>query len=116
LSIEINNVGIADALMRWELTVPVNQRRYEWDEEYVEQLFQDPTKAFVGSRSIYFLGTIVLTEGLKGNREVADGQQRLATTAILLSAIRDYLLELGDSPDADQFFKALNDKTGFDIH
>ncbi len=103
LSIGITDVGIADALTRWQLTVPLNQRRYAWDEEYVEQLFHDLTKAFDGSRPIYFLGTIVLTEGLKGTREVADGQQRLATTAILLSAIRDYLLELGDIPGANQY-------------
>jgi len=103
LSIGITDVGIAAALARWQLTVPLNQRRYAWEEIYVEQLFHDLTKAIDNSKPIYFLGTIVLTEGPKGVREVADGQQRLATTAILLSAIRDYLLELGDDAGASQY-------------
>lgn len=102
LSIGITDIGIADALARWQLGVPTNQRRYAWDDEYVEQLFHDLAKAF-GKKPIYFLGTIVLTEGPKGLREVADGQQRLATTTILLSAIRDYLIELGDQAGADQY-------------
>lgn len=103
LSIGITDLGIADALTRWQLGVPTNQRRYAWDQEYVEQLFHDLTKAFDGKKPIYFLGTIVLTEGPKGLREVADGQQRLATTAILLSAMRDYLIELKDQAGADQY-------------
>jgi uncharacterized protein with ParB-like and HNH nuclease domain len=37
----------------------------------------------------------MFTEGDKGT-EVADGQQRLATVSILIAAIRDYLIELGD--------------------
>ena len=39
----------------------------------------------------YFLGTIVTIPRPNGALEVVDGQQRLATTAIMLSAIRDYL-------------------------
>lgn len=80
LSIGITDIGIAEALSRWQLGVPSNQRRYAWDEEYVEQLFYDLTKAFDAKKPIYFLGTIVLTEGRRDVREVADGQQRLATT------------------------------------
>jgi hypothetical protein len=103
LSIGITDIGISEALSRWQLGVPSNQRRYAWDEEYVEQLFYDLTKAFDAKKPIYFLGTIVLTEGRKDVREVADGQQRLATTTILLSAIRDYLIELKDQAGADQY-------------
>jgi hypothetical protein len=103
LPIDINRLGIAEALARTPLVVPPNQRRYAWDEEYVIQLYQDLAKAFDQNKPIYFLGTIVLTEGAKGSREVADGQQRLATTAILLAAIRDYLIELGDQQGADTY-------------
>jgi hypothetical protein len=103
LPIDISRLGIAEALARWSLVVPPNQRRYAWDEEYVIQLYQDLAKAFDQSKPIYFLGTVVLTEGAKGSREVADGQQRLATTAILLAAIRDYLIELGDDQGADHY-------------
>ena len=89
--------------MRWQLAVPLNQRSYAWKEDSVETLFLDLTKAFDAGRPIYFLGTIVLTEAAKNGREVADGQQRLATVAILLSAIRDYLIELNDNTGAQQY-------------
>ena len=42
----------------------------------------------------YFLGTIVLTTAQDDAMEVIDGQQRLATTTILIAAIRDYLLSI----------------------
>ena len=41
----------------------------------------------------YFLGTIVLTTNKAKQYEIADGQQRLATISILLSAIRDFFEE-----------------------
>ena len=52
---------------------------------------QDFSNAIAGDDKTYFLGTIVLTASSDGKLEVADGQQRLATTAILISAIRDHL-------------------------
>lgn len=103
IGLTINDVGIADALMRWQLTVPLNQRSYAWKDDSVETLLSDLTKAFDAGRPIYFLGTIVLTEAPKNGREVADGQQRLATVAILLGAIRDYLIELNDAAGAQQY-------------
>ncbi|MES1993885.1 MAG: DUF262 domain-containing HNH endonuclease family protein [Pseudomonadota bacterium] len=103
IGLTINDVGIADALSRWQLSVPLNQRPYAWTDDPVETLLHDLTKAFDVAQPIYFLGTIVLTEASKGVREVADGQQRLATISILISAIRDYLVELGDQQGADQY-------------
>ena len=41
LSIGIDDIGIADALARWPLVVPPNQRRYAWDEEYVSALVKE---------------------------------------------------------------------------
>src|SRR5262245_23693454 len=85
-------IGIATVLTRYErLFVPKNQREYAWQEKHVSDLFTDLKKAM--SSGSYFLGTIVLTTN-KGNQyEIADGQQRLATISILLSAIRDYFEE-----------------------
>ena len=103
IGLTINDVGIADALSRWQLAVPLNQRPYAWKDDPVETLFHDLTKAFDNSQPIYFLGTIVLTEASRGIREVADGQQRLATISILVAAIRDYLIELGDVQGAQQY-------------
>jgi len=40
----------------------------------------------------YFVGTIVLSEDAKdGRKQIIDGQQRLATITIMLSAMRDFL-------------------------
>lgn len=89
--IEFDHLGIGTVLSRYRLLVPPNQREYAWTDEYVLDLLQDFSNAIATNKSSYFLGTIVLTSGDGGVSEVADGQQRLATTTILLAAIRDYL-------------------------
>jgi uncharacterized protein with ParB-like and HNH nuclease domain len=89
--IGFEHIGIGTALNRNRLIVPVNQREYAWEDKHVLDLFQDFSKAISQDRKTYFLGTIVLTKGKDNVPEVADGQQRLATTTILLAAIRDYL-------------------------
>src|SRR5271157_5101335 len=91
--ISFEHIGIGNLLRSGRLRVPPNQRSYKWEEEHVTDLFQDLTKAIDGDD--YFLGTIVLTGAVNPIPEVTDGQQRLATTSILLSAIRDFFLERG---------------------
>jgi Protein of unknown function DUF262/Protein of unknown function (DUF1524) len=92
LGIAIGESGIGSVLNRYPLTVPLNQRSYAWEESHVKTLLQDFSNAIASENKTYFLGTIVLTHSITdGKWEVADGQQRLATTAILISAIRDYL-------------------------
>ena len=88
--------GIGEVLAQNRLAVPLNQREYSWEEEHVGDLLSDFTNAIAGNKSTYFLGTIVLTRRDTEVPEVSDGQQRLATTTILLAAIRDYLFRAGD--------------------
>ncbi len=92
--IRFDHVGLAAVLKNNNLKVPVNQREYSWESDNVEDLFQDFQLAI--ENGPYFLGTIVLTQGKKEHYEVADGQQRLATTMILIAAIRDYFIETDD--------------------
>jgi uncharacterized protein with ParB-like and HNH nuclease domain len=40
----------------------------------------------------YLLGTVVFTSTNDDGLEVIDGQQRLATTTVLIAAIRDFLV------------------------
>lgn len=88
LGIAITEAGLGAVLNRYSLRVPPNQRSYSWEDTHVKTLLQDLSNSIAtGENNAYFLGTIVLTHSL----EVADGQQRLATTAILISAIRDHL-------------------------
>jgi Protein of unknown function DUF262/Protein of unknown function (DUF1524) len=85
-------LGLASILKQNQLVVPPNQREYSWTVKEVRTLFQDFAKAISEGDGTYFLGTIVTIPRLGGSAlEVVDGQQRLATTAIILSAIRDYL-------------------------
>lgn len=92
--IRFEPLGIGEALRLYRFTVPMNQREFAWEEEHVTDLLHDFAKAIEGDNPTYFLGTIVLTGDEQ--REVSDGQQRLTTVTILLAAIRDYLIKIGD--------------------
>jgi hypothetical protein len=89
--IAFEQVGLGSVLKYNQLVVPPNQREYSWEERQVTQLFQDFAKVISDGEQGYFLGTIVTIPRISGHLEVVDGQQRLATTAILFAAIRDYL-------------------------
>lgn len=90
LGITFSDAGIGATLNQYDLQVPLNQRSYAWERSHVKTLFEDFSAAIQSDSPAYFLGTIVLTQ-TPGHLEVADGQQRLATTSILIAAIRDYL-------------------------
>ncbi|PWT83042.1 MAG: hypothetical protein C5B58_07165 [Acidobacteria bacterium] len=94
LGIALNESGIGSVLNQNRLKVPPNQRSYAWEAPHVQTLLQDLSNAIASESTTYFLGTIVLTRS-DDRFEVADGQQRLATTAILISAIRDHLFSGG---------------------
>ena len=84
-------LGLASILKQNQLSVPPNQREYSWTDREVRTLLQDFAKAISEGDGSYFLGTIVTIPRANRVLEVVDGQQRLATTAIMLSAFRDYL-------------------------
>lgn len=88
--------------------VPLYQRPYTWDEDQWEDLFEDITELKDDEK--HFLGFIVVVpEGehrLGVNYfQIIDGQQRLATLLIWLSAIRDIARENGN----DELAKYLTD-------
>ncbi len=77
--------------------IPEYQRPYAWTTEHAEELFDDllammgdDVALSVESLPEYFLGSIVLIKD-EGHAEavVVDGQQRLTTLTILLSALRE---------------------------
>ena len=82
------------------LRVPPYQRQYAWRDEHVRTLFDDWADAYKlkSKHKHYFMGTVVLNR-VPGSDvlEVSDGQQRMATTAIFVAAIRDALLKGGKS-------------------
>jgi len=72
--------------------VPVYQRNYAWEEDEITALIQDVYDAYLQNKNLavkgtYFIGTLVSYH--KGDQvyEVIDGQQRLTTINLVLSAL-----------------------------
>lgn len=84
--------------------IPHHQRDYSWTEDQLEQLFDDITDAEGSGQTEYFIGLMVFMNQEEDERTstILDGQQRLASTIIILSAIRTWLRTQGYSTDADQ--------------
>ncbi|MBD1893321.1 DUF262 domain-containing protein [Coleofasciculus sp. FACHB-64] len=75
-------------------TIPLYQRPYAWTTEQAGELLQDLIVSLgdgnepIDDINPYFLGSIVLIKADKPDAQVVDGQQRLSTLTILLSALR----------------------------
>lgn len=82
--------------------IPHHQRDYSWTEDELDQLFKDIADAQTSDQSEYFIGLMVFMP--EGEREftILDGQQRLATTIIILAAIRSWLRARDFIADAEQ--------------
>ena len=80
-------------------TIPNYQRPYAWTTEEAGELLEDlfiainSDKKSVDDLNPYFLGSVVLIKGEKPDSQIVDGQQRLVTMTILLSAIRSLVGE-----------------------
>lgn len=93
--IEIAPETVGHILREENLRVPLSQRSYRWQTEHVEDLYKDINGVIVDQTvDEYFIGSIV---GIKsqGTTFIYDGQQRLATTMILIAAIRDHFYKSG---------------------
>ena len=93
---------IGNAIAVKNLTVPYYQRSYAWKEKHVLEFFHDLQNAIARKLHEYFLGSVVVTQKDATEPEnVVDGQQRIATTMIVLAAIRDYFCSINDDRRAD---------------
>jgi uncharacterized protein with ParB-like and HNH nuclease domain len=103
--------------------IPVFQRDYEWDKEKWFYLWQDIKEIYKAAQykikndsqktsdqtleKSHFIGTVLtrstrtLGHGLGSEYLVIDGQQRLITLFIILSAIRDHQLGINKEVDSD---------------
>ena len=97
--IGFNHDGVGHFISDNFVKVPIYQRPYSWDKENVQDFFNDIGNAYPEE---YFIGTIVLTKK-DDHLEIIDGQQRIATTIIFYSALRNFMLELKDDEAAKQF-------------
>ena len=85
---EAPTTSVGRLLMENRFFVPTHQRDYRWDQDRVKKLLDDITEAMDRNDRFYFVGLMVFMHSADGRLRVLDGQQRLATTIILLSAIR----------------------------
>lgn len=84
-------IGLGQFLKEARFFVPSHQRDYSWTEEYVKQFIDDVVDALDRKNDLYFCGLMVFTQGDPPAFQVLDGQQRLATTLMIVSAIRNWL-------------------------
>lgn len=73
--------------------IPDYQRPYSWEDEQIEQLWDDVYAAMNAGSDSYFLGPVILTGPQDGRFEIVDGQQRLTTLTILFCVLRDCYLK-----------------------
>ncbi|MFR3728285.1 DUF262 domain-containing protein [Lacrimispora sp.] len=72
--------------------IPKYQRYYAWDDEQVEDFIEDISKLINQNDKDHFFGGIVCVEKIvegsnRQQREIVDGQQRITTTMLLVTAI-----------------------------
>lgn len=77
--------------------VPPYQRNYAWDETQFGVFWFDISRTFALKTPEYFLGSIVINNSQAPQLLVIDGQQRLITTAVLISALRNHLKAEGQA-------------------
>ncbi len=97
--------GIARVLADAALCVPPYQRSYSWEDEQVVDLWDDTYEARRAGASEYFLGAVILTTANRGCLTIIDGQQRLATISMLVAALRDAFIEIGDQRRASKLIE-----------
>ena len=83
------------------IRVPDFQRDYSWESEQIEEFWEDLVAFGAGGPTgiagkEYFLGAAVLVNNGTFHL-LLDGQQRLATTTIMLAALRDKIYEFNDN-------------------
>ncbi|MDR2708817.1 MAG: DUF262 domain-containing protein [Elusimicrobiota bacterium] len=81
-----------------QFIVPIYQRKYDWDKDRCEKMWNNILQLHLKNKSSYFLGTMICT--IQKNTDlnfsttaIMDGYQRLITIMLLLIALRDYLLK-----------------------
>lgn len=90
-----------------QFVIPIYQRTYSWTEKECRQLWDDVIRTGKNDAvSVHFIGSIVyIEEGLSNNtvqspQLVIDGQQRLTTVTLLISALAN---ALGDDEPVEGF-------------
>lgn len=78
------------------ISVEDYQRTYQWTQDEVSDFLSDVFETSV-SKENHFFGTLIVENNQKGggNVNLVDGQQRLTTAFIFVSAVRDIIVDSG---------------------
>lgn len=84
--------------------IPPFQRAYTWKPKQINELWESLTTSEAG----YFIGNLVFLEATQGSEErfqIIDGQQRLFTVSLLLTALRDEYFTVLPKTTTDEDWK-----------
>lgn len=93
MKIESSDTNVERLFTSDFLVIPRFQRPYSWDDENLEDFWNDVVQA---EGEDYFIGSMVLYQSGRQQYGVVDGQQRLTTITILLCVIRNAFQQLGN--------------------
>lgn len=89
MKIEANDKEVQDIFSLGYFKIPRFQRPYSWEVEEVDSFWNDAIKE---NPENYFIGSMVVYQNKKPYFGVVDGQQRLTTITLILSALRNAFL------------------------
>ncbi len=101
-----------------QLVIPIYQRLYSWEKEQCKQLWDDIIKIGGNDKMDgHFIGSIVFVhDGVysTGHNEllIIDGQQRLTTITLLLTALRNHLSDEDKRKEIEKHYLINSDKDG----
>jgi hypothetical protein len=102
-SLNISPYTLGEAIKDKRMWVDTYQRHYAWEADHVRDLYEDFEKVIKqGAEAEHFLGSVVV-EVKDGRVKIVDGQQRIATTMILIAAMRDHFFAIGEKVRSDAY-------------
>lgn len=105
-----------DFLHNLEGEIPDFQRSYEWTEDEINDFLDDLDGVVNNSsdNSPYFFGSIVTTDSLDNKtKEIIDGQQRITTSTVFLSVLRNLFYEYKECARSSELMHSIsNDLIG----
>ncbi|BDZ44285.1 DUF262 domain-containing protein [Naasia aerilata] len=93
MKIESEDIDIESMLSGRYFKIPRFQRPYSWDDENIQDLWDDVMAA---KGEDYFIGSMVVYRGGKQAFSLVDGQQRLTTITVFLCILRDAFASLDE--------------------
>lgn len=94
MNVEARSQLISQILKKGQFIIPEYQREYDWTEENLNLFIEDIKET--DDDDNYFIGHMVCEGDYNGTEfKVIDGQQRITTITIMLSALRDIFFEKG---------------------